>query len=191
MTRSQVSLREAVRTDAGALAALWDDVLRRCDRADQVADVEQVIERVAPLCEERLVVAEHDGQIVGAVLLRVTTLSPLNLERVVQTVSPHVLPQFRRRGVGRALMEAAVAFAEEHGVAHVAAGAAAGSRDANRFLARVALGPYAVYRVAPTMVVKSKLTAQRPPLGRTHGGRQLTQVLAARRSLRRSEPTPS
>lgn len=191
MTRSQVSLREAVRTDAGALAALWDDVLRRCDRADQVADVEQVIERVAPLCEERLVVAEYDGQVVGAVLLRVTTLSPVNLERVVQTVSPHVLPQFRRRGVGRALMEAAVAFAEEHGVAHVAAGAAAGSRDANRFLARVALGPYAVYRVAPTMVVKSKLTAQRPPLGRTHGGRQLTQVLAARRSLRRSEPTPS
>lgn len=191
MTRSQVFLRDAVRADAGALAELWVEVLRRSDHVDQVVDLELIIDRIALLPEERIVVAEYDGQLAGAVHLRVTTLSPLNLEQIVQTVSPHVLPQFRRRGIGRALMEAAVSFAEEQGVAHVAAGATAGSRDANRFLARLALGPYAVYRVAPTMVVKAKLSAQRPALGRTHGGKQLTQVLAARRSLRRSEPTPS
>lgn len=190
MMRSLVSLRSAEVADAEALAQVWADVLRRADHAEQVADLVAVIGRVTPLDDERLVVAEYDGQVAGAVHLRATTLSPLNLEQVVQTISPHVLPQFRRHGVGRALMEAAVAFAEEQGIAHVATAALAGSRDANRFMARLALGPHAVLRIAPTAAVKAKLTAQRPTLGRTHGGRQLTHVLAARRSLRRSEPTP-
>ena len=52
--------------------------------------------------EERIVVAEVDGQVVGAVHLRATTLTPINLEPVVQAISPHVLPDFRRHGVGSA-----------------------------------------------------------------------------------------
>lgn len=191
MMRSLVSLRDAEVADAEILSQVWAEVLRRADHDEQVADLVAVLERVASVDDERVVVAEYDGQVAGAVHLRATTLSPLNLEPVVQTISPHVLPQFRRHGVGRALMEAAVSFAEEHGIAHVATAAIAGSRDANRFMARLALGPHAVLRIAPTVAVKAKLTAQRPSLGRTHGGRQLTHVLAARRSLRRSEPTPS
>ena len=50
---------------------------------------------------------------------RPTTFSPINLEPVVQVVSPHVLPEFRRHGIGSALMQAAVEFAEELGIAHV------------------------------------------------------------------------
>jgi GNAT superfamily N-acetyltransferase len=96
-----------------------------------------------------------------------------------------VLPRFQRRGVGSALMEAAVTWAEELGIAHVATAAVSGSRDANRFMARIALGPYAVLRVATTHAVRTRLTAHRRP-AQSSGGRQLTQVLAARRSLRRS-----
>ena len=43
-------------------------------------------------------------------------------------------------------MEAAVTYAEERGIAHVATAAVSGSRDANRFFARLALGPHAVLR---------------------------------------------
>lgn len=190
MMRSLVSLRDARPQDAEDLARLWSDVMRRADHREQVADLASTIERVDPLLTERLVVAEYDGQFAGAVHLRATTISPINLEPVVQTISPHVLPPFRRHGVGRALMESAVAFAEEQGIAHVATAASSSSRDANRFMARLALGPHAVLRVGPTLAVKSKLTAQRPVVAGRHGGRQLTQVLAARRSLRRSDPTP-
>jgi ribosomal protein S18 acetylase RimI-like enzyme len=188
MMRSPVSLRSAVVADAPALAELWSEVIRRVDHDEQVADLRSVIERVAPLDDERLVVAEYDGQLAGAVHLRVTTLTPLNLEPVLQAISPHVFPHLRRHGVGRALMEAAVAFAEERGIGHIASAAVAGSRDANRFMARLALGPHATLRVAPTLAVKAKLSAQRPVVGRT-SGRQLTHVLAARRSLRRSQAT--
>jgi len=131
------------------------------------------------------VVGEYDGEFAGAVHLQATTMSALNLEPVVRALSPHVLPRFQRHGVGSALMDAAVTWAEELGIVHVATAAVAGSRDANRFMARIALGPYAVLRVATTHAVRTRLSAHRRP-AQTTGGRQLTQVLAARRSMRRS-----
>lgn len=187
MMRTQVMLRCAVLTDAPFLATLWADALRRADRQDQIADLEVIIKNATQSPEERLVVAEYDGSPAGAVYLRMTTLSSINLEPTVQALSPHVLPEYRRHGVGRTLMEAAVTFAEELGVGHLATAAASSSRDGNRFMARLALGPQAVLRVAPTHAVRARLAAQRPRVG---GGRQLGQVLAARRSLKRSQAAP-
>ena len=192
MTRSLVALRCATPADAAALTDLWAEVLRRGDRDEQLADMATVIERAATSPDQRLVVAEYDGEVAGAVHLQISTMTPINLEPTVLAVSPHVLPQFRRHGVGTALMDAAVSFAEERGVAHVATAAAAGSRDANRFMARLSLGPQAVLRIAATHAVRGKLEAHRPAAQRAHArsGRQLTQVLAARRSLRRNQPPP-
>ncbi|MCD4526393.1 GNAT family N-acetyltransferase [Nocardioides sp. cx-173] len=185
MSRSLVSLREAELPDAPVLVELWADGLRRADRQDQEADLELIIKGASASPEQRLIVAEYDGRLAGAILLRVAPLSALNLEQTVQAVSPHVFPQYRRHGIGRALMECAVGFAEELGVAHVATAATSGSRDANRFMARLALGPHATLRLAPTAAVRAKLTAQRPALA--GNGRQLTRVLAARRSMRRAQ----
>lgn len=185
MSRSLVSLRRAVPEDAPALADLWTDVLRRTGPEDQVADLEVLLKRLGSCPDERIVVGEYDGEFAGAVHLEATTISALNLEPVVCALSPYVLPRFRRHGVGSALMDAAVTWAEELGVSHVGTAAVAGSRDANRFMARIALGPYAVLRVATTHAVRTRLSAHRRP-AQSSGGRQLTQVLAARRSMRRS-----
>ena len=185
MTRSLVSLRAAELSDAQHLADLWTDVIRRTGREDQLADIESVLTRVAATPEERIVVAEYDGEFAGAVHLQATTMSALNCEPVVRALSPHVLPRFQRHGIGSALMDTAVSWAEELGIGHVATAAVAGSRDANRFMARIALGPAAVLRVATPHAVRPRRTAHRRPAPQP-GGRQLTQVLAARRSLRRS-----
>jgi N-acetylglutamate synthase-like GNAT family acetyltransferase len=187
VSRSLVSMRSAELTDALVLAELWGEALRRCDNQDQVADLELIIKAAAQSPEQRIVVAEHDGQVAGAVYLRLTTLTAVNLEPVVEAVSPHVFPQYRRHGIGSSLIECAVAFAEELGVAHVMTAATSGSREANRFMARLGLGPFAVTRVAPAQTVRAKVTAQRPGLSTT-GGRHLTRVLAARRSMKRTEP---
>jgi len=185
MSRSPVSLRVAAPADAPALAELWTDVLRRAAPEEQVADLETILASLEGSREQRIVVAEYDGELAGAVHLHATTMSELNLEPIVRALSPHVLPRFQRHGVGTALMDAAVTWAEELGIGHVATAAVAGSRDANRFMARIALGPYAVLRVATTHAVRTRLGAHRRP-GQSSGGRQLTQVLAARRSLRRA-----
>lgn len=183
-----VSLRSAEVCDAPLLAELWTEVLRRADHQDQVGELELIIKAASGSPEERVIVADYDGRLAGAVYLRVATVSPLNLEPVVQVLSPHVFAHSRRHGVGHALMESAVTFAEEIGVGHVMSAAASSSRDANRFLARLGLGPNAVMRFAPTNLVRVKLTAQRPELT-TSNGRQLTRVLAARRSMRRAQAT--
>jgi GNAT superfamily N-acetyltransferase len=181
-----VTLRAAAPADALALADLWCDVMRRTSPEDQVADLEAVLARVGSSADERIVVAEYDGDFAGAVHLQLTTISPLNSEPIVCALAPHVLARFQRHGIGRQLMDAAVAWAEELGIGHVATAAAAGSRDGNRFMARLALGPYAVLRVAPTHAVRGRLAAGRRAVQGSTGGRQLTQVLAARRSLRRA-----
>ncbi|GAA5152932.1 hypothetical protein GCM10023340_34100 [Nocardioides marinquilinus] len=192
MSRSLVSLREAEPTDAEFLVDLWADGLRRAERPDLLADVEQLVKTAHVSPEQRLVVAEYDGEPAGAVLLRIATVTPLNLDLAVQVVSPCVATPFRRRGIGRTLMDCAVAFAEEAGVPHLATAVSStspGSRDGNRFMARLALGPLGTLRVAPVVAVRARLTATRP--ASAGGGRQLTRVLAARRSARRARPVVS
>lgn len=183
MSRTSVATRVACREDAPALAELWADLMRRADRAEQVADLELVIKDAAASPERRLVVAEVDGQVAGAIYLSLGTVSPINLEPCVQSIHPRVFDHVRRHGAGRALVEAAAAFAEENGVLHLATAVPAQSRDANRFMARLGLAPVATYRVGPTSMVRSRITPQRTGAG---AGRNLPKVLAARRSQRRA-----
>lgn len=193
MSRVPVTLREARVDDALFLLGIWQDSLRMADAQDQLGDLETIIRDAGASPDQRLLVAECGGEAVGAVYLRATTFGPLNLEPTVQIFAPHVVPSFRRRGVGRKLMEAAVVFAEERGVRVIAAAGSAAGRDGNRFLARLGLGAQAVMRVAPTAVVRSRLNV----LGRAlpHHARMsrspkqssaVGELLAARRSQRRS-----
>jgi len=182
MSRIPVTLREAVVADARFLAELWQDSVRRGDIAEQIADLEVIIKTAADSAEQRVLVVEYDGERAGAVYLRMTTVTPLNLEPALQVLHPHVVPALRRRGLGRALMEAALLFAEERGIAHITTGAQAMSRDGNRFLARLAMGQHAVLRMAPTHVVRAKLNAQGPASQRAQD-RRPQRVLAVRRAL--------
>lgn len=179
MSRTSLVPRTARLEDAALLAELWTDVLRRADHAEQVADLELVIKAAAVSPEQRFVVVEYDGHLAGAVFLRLTTMSPLNLEPCVQSFHPRVFDEYRRHGVGRTLMDAAAAFAEENGILHVTTAIPATARDANRFMARLGLAPVATVRAVPTSVLRSRIT---PPVA--GGGRSVPRVLAARRQRR-------
>ena len=185
MSRSSVTVRPALPLDAPVLREVWSEVLRRGDEAAQLADLHRIIEEAATSPDRRVLVAEYDGEVAGAVYLHATTLTPLNLEETVYALSPHVLPRFRRHGVGSALMEASVRFAEEQGIGHIASAAVADWRDANRFLARLSMVPHAVLRLAPTSVVRGKL-AGRPGRPARARSASIDRVLAARR-VRRAE----
>ncbi len=191
MNRSAVSVRPATADDVAFLAELWADSLRRAEPEQRHADLARILARVEASADDRIVVAEHDGEPAGAIYLCIAPLSLLNLDPAVQAHSLHVLPRFRRRGVGRHLMAAAVDLAEDRGVGHIATAASAGSRESNRFMARLALGPRAVFRIAATHAVRAKLTAQTPARQQRRGGRQLTQLMATRRSQRGRPPTLS
>jgi GNAT superfamily N-acetyltransferase len=182
MSRSLVTMREARPADVGALAELWQPYLRRGSE-DPLEDLASVIEHLDHQPGHRLVVAEYDGEFAGAVYLKTAPYSPVNPDPVLQVHNPAVVAQHRRHGVGKALMECAVTWAEELGIGHVATATSSGSREANRFMARIALAPQAVLRVAPTPVVRARLVPRHP--GTRHPGtRPMSQVLAVRRSLR-------
>jgi GNAT superfamily N-acetyltransferase len=184
MSRSLVTLRDATLSDVPQLAELWQPFLRR-GTDEQLHDVATAIEQIGDRPRERLVVAEYDGEFAGAVFLRAARYSPVNPEPVLQAHNAMVVPSHRKRGIGNALIECAVTWAEELGIGHVGTATSSGSREANRFMARLALGPQAVLRMAPTPVVRSKLAARYP------AARQVTQVLAARRSLRHARSVSS
>lgn len=186
MGRSAVGCRDAGPADVAFLCEVWDESLRRGTASEHAADVETVLARVATTPGERVVVALVGGEPAGAVYLRLTTRTPLNLEPVVQVLLPVVLPGLRRHGAGRALIDAAVAFAEDSGAAVVATAAFSGSRDANRFMARLGFSQVATYRMAPTSRVRARLS---PGLS-SRAGRPVGRVLAARRSMRRSHALP-
>lgn len=178
-TNRSITLRDAAPDDGAFLAEVWNGVIRRAEFGEQAAEMAELVRSTAGSWDVRIVVAEYDGRAAGAVYLQAGTVTPLNLEPAVLTVSPHVLPAFRRHGVGRALMDAAVAFAEDRGIALVATAATAGARDANRFMARLALSPTAMLRVAPTPLVRAKLGALAPATTRSRA-----RVLSARRTQR-------
>jgi predicted N-acetyltransferase YhbS len=181
--RPSITLRTAEMADAPALAEVWVEHLRRGEAQEQLHDVIAVLERADGDPNERVVIAEYDGEVAGAVHLRATTVSSLNLEPVVQALSPAVVSKHRRHGIGRMLMEAAVVFAEERGVGYVGTAVAAGARDANRFMARLALSPAATLRIGPTALFRARIDATRKSA--RPSPRQLTQVVAVRRSMRR------
>ena len=185
MSRSPVVVRAAAPEDVATLRELWEDILRRGAIDEQLTDVATIVATAAERDDQAIAVAEVDGQVAGAVFLQASTLTPLNLEPAVLAVSPHVLPQFRRKGVGSALIEAAVRFAEQHGIGHISTAANSDARDANRFMARLAFAPQATLRAATTTAVRARLASRRPGARHTTAtARQIDKVLAARRVRR-------
>ena len=70
-----------------------------------------------------------------------------------------VSDRHRRRGAGRALVGAATAYAEERGVEQLVVSVHPGSRESNRFFARLGFAPLAVRRSAPVATVRRRLAS--------------------------------
>src|SRR4051794_29839294 len=177
MSRQPVSMRQATIGDVAFLVELWGDMLRRADRQEQVSDLELIVKEAAESPERRLLIAEYDGEPAGAVFLRGISMTPLNLEPTVQVLAPHVTPSYRGKGIGSALMEAAVLWAEDLGIAHLTTAAPSSSRSGNRFMARLSLGPQATFRASTTALVRAKLASLQPTSARA------TDRMAGRRHL--------
>jgi GNAT superfamily N-acetyltransferase len=199
--RNPVHVREAGPADADGLVEVWSSASRMPERgtperegcAQQVNETSASVAAIAADPDQRLLVAVIEGQIVGAALLARAPLSPVHSECAIHVSHLHVLDEFRRHGVGHALMEATVTWAEEKDTSHVLAAASVGSRDANRFMARLGLGQIAVVRGAPVSTLRAKLPVEPPAAARVgaRSHRSVGQVLVARRSLRRSQSRTS
>ena len=104
-----------------------------------------------------LIATDDAGAVAGLLAARFDDIGAIDLTPVLHVTHLMVMPGQRRRGIGRALLGAAVHLADEAGTEHVLATAAAGSREGNRYLARIGFAPLVVHRIAPTSVLRRSL----------------------------------
>lgn len=196
MSRNPVHVRDATPHDVPALLGLWSGSSARAAERDAAAaegEATASVARIAADPDQRLVVAVLEHQVVGAVHLVRAPISPIHSEMGVHVTHMQVFEKWRRHGVGRALVEAAVGWAEEKDTVHVLTAASVGSRDANRFMARLGFAQIAVVRGATVATLRAKMPLETPAAARvgSRSSRGVAQVLAQRRLQRRSQARPS
>jgi len=193
--RAPLTVRTAVASDTPALLALWRDTAYTAT-ADALrgADEVEATRAMATIADDplsRIVVAVHDARVVGAVFLRRIALSPLVSTELLSMTHLQVDPACARRGVGTALVEAAVEWAEQHQIQSVLTYSQPDDRPANRFLARLGFGQVGTVRSGPVATVRAALPSDAGAVAkgsRRRVGTRSTavgQVVAARRFQRR------
>jgi ribosomal protein S18 acetylase RimI-like enzyme len=178
VARPAVEVREAGAADVDVLMELYASA--RFDQAQLRASVETVRARLLASLErgEVQVLLAHLGpEPAGYALLSTAPLLPLGNCSGPSIEHLHVVPGFRRRGVGRALLRKAMHVAEGAGADQIACTVLPGDRDYTRFLARLGFAPVVVRRAVPLPVLRRRLA---------EGSAQAhtTDVVARRRSLR-------
>lgn len=184
MARGAIVVRDAVPEDAQALLDIWLDFTSGADVRphSDVFEVQRSVRRLETEPAERLVVGLAEGVPVGVAHLRRAALSPIHGEDAVHVGYLHVKSGHRRRGIGKALLEAAAEWADEKDTKNLVAIVGANARDANRFLARLGMGQVAVVRATTLTGLRGKLAGR--------SGKSVTSaVVAARRLTRRSSMT--
>ena len=187
MSRGPVEIRDAVPSDAPALVSMWTGfgTFERAGRdAVSCDEATRAVHRLQTDPSERLLVAVLGDEPIGLAHLRRAPVSPISEDDAVHVGYLHVLSAYRRRGIGKQLLEAAADWADEKDSKHIVASVPASSRDSHRFLARLGLAQVAVVRTASVAGLRSKLA---PSPAKVRAVR--TNVVATRRLMRRTHAT--
>ena len=184
MTRPALAVRDARSEDLPALMSMWDELRELGNRIERViptSDEGGVLERLEMVQRDpssRALVATVDEEVAGMAVLTATSYAPLFEQRAVHAHYLHVREGFRKRGVGKALLAAAVHFADEAGAEHVIASVPPSMRDTQRFYARLGFGPVVVRRSVPVAILRRRL-------GGATSASIADHLVARRRTLRR------
>jgi predicted N-acetyltransferase YhbS len=158
-----IRTRQVEETDLADVVNLWEELRGAGGRLGPFgppASTTAVRERLSVLAQDsshRVIVAEVDDQIVGLAVLSRLPVTPISEVESVQISFMHVRNDRRRRGVGRAIVESAADFANEVGADYVTVGVFPGSRDTNRYFARLGFTPLVVRRAIATSLLQRRL----------------------------------
>jgi GNAT superfamily N-acetyltransferase len=164
LSRVNVRIRPATHDDIPALVALVQNIDTRSGlfsgRPLHDSTARHLVERFAEILDSDrvlLLAQDESERLVGMLAARDDEVGAIDVTPVLHVTHLMVDPQHRRRGVGRLLLAAAVRLADERGIEHLLTTAAAGSREGNRYLARIGFAPLVVHRIAPTTALHRSL----------------------------------
>lgn len=191
-SRPHIVLRDADREDAHALVALWAECADAGQDEGSEAFTQQALWREPGVAEaaaalelnlsrpdKRIIVALSEGEIVGATVCDISTLTPINLTRILLVTEIQVSPRFRRRSVASILLSAAASYGEEHNCEIVVAAIPVHSREPHRYLTKIGFNQIAVLRAIQASKLRSRLTTK------ATNSRDTGKLIAVRRTLRR------
>ena len=170
MARTSLRVRPATPLDVPALVAFGEELRdlviapsaevgrSRGGPAAARAELEQrYCEALEDTTRELVVVVDDADEPLGMALFTVAPANALVDIPAVHMSHAVVGDRHKRRGAGRALVCAAAAYAEQRGIEQLVVSVHPGSRDANRFFARLGFAPLAVRRTAPVAAVRRRL----------------------------------
>lgn len=170
MARSSLRVRPATPRDVPALVAFGEELRdlviapsaevgrSRGGPAAARAELEQrYCEALEDTTRELVVVVDDADEPLGMALYTVAPANALVDIPAVHMSHAVVGDRHKRRGAGRALVCAAATYAEQRGIEQLVVSVHPGSRDANRFFARLGFAPLAVRRTAPVAAVRRRL----------------------------------
>lgn len=158
-----LAVRPATEADLPALAEMWaSTTLPRRSPVPVPTTPAAIEERLTAALDDpdaEVLVATNGGAgPVGMLLLNRATLG-IAATPAIQMSNVVVETNSRRRGVGRALVSAAAAYAEHVGIEQLVVNVDPGRRDLNRYYARLGFMPISVRRVAPASMLRRRLAA--------------------------------
>ena len=176
MARPSLRVRPATEADLPALLGLADELRGQLMPGDaararpgsphpRVGAEARYVDALGDRRRHLVVVVDGPSdaeEVLGMALLTVAPANALLDHLAVHMNHAVVADRHRRRGAGRALVAAAAAFAEERGVDQLVVSVHPGSREANRFFARLGFAPLAVRRTAPVAAVRRRLASAEP-----------------------------
>ena len=153
-----ITVRDIAVDDLPALMPLWEEI-----QADNAGlDVSALISRIELAESEnfRLLVAWDGDDAVGITMVTMADVGTWTELSAVQLSGLHVLAKARHRGVGKALLNAALVCADNWGCANLVVTVPPASREANRFFARLGFAPIATKRIVDTEALRRVIATE-------------------------------
>ena len=144
-------IRRADHRDLERLVALWIDLTEHHADLDPLyalrdgaeGEVRRLLETQLRDPDTAVFVRETSGQLVGFCSVRIDRAPPIHREVArAEITDVAVRRERRRRGIGRALVEAALAWVRERGVPRVEVRVVAGNAEGQRFWRALGFGPF-------------------------------------------------
>ncbi|HVU61142.1 MAG TPA: GNAT family N-acetyltransferase [Mycobacteriales bacterium] len=151
--------------DIPVLVDLWDELRQiggRSERANNPVSAIDVRERLTAVLSSpsyRILLATFADVPAGMAVLQTTRPDPFADAKVLNVAHLVVSRSAQHKGVGHALLKAAVDFATEKRLDQVSVSIYPSLREANRFFARLGFAPAATRRVAPVSLLRRRLGA--------------------------------
>lgn len=176
--RNGVVVRSAVPDDAAALARLWTTAE---DSTPSALEAATALEYNASVNGHRVSVALIDGEIVGALVHQLATVTPVSSTKTLGVLDLRVADSRRKRAVEVALLAQMADLAHELGCEFVVASAPVADREVHRLLTRMGFTQTSVVRSVAVSRLMARVASSQP------ASRETSRLVAVRRTMRRRQ----